>query len=88
MSRVLTVRIEPELLAKAEARAVRLGLDRAGYVRSLIEHDLKASTDKSRRRFVSEDLVGAFRLGGEPATNQRVRQKLKQRSSSKRETNR
>ena len=88
MSRVLTVRIGPGLLAKAEARAARLGLDRAGYVRSLIEHDLASSAAPSRGRFASEDLVGAFRLGGESATNRRVREILSRRSGSKRETNR
>src|SRR5256885_14123320 len=88
MSRVLTVRMAPVLLAKAEARAVRLGLDRAGYVRSLIEHDLATSAAKSRGRFALEDLVGAFRLGGVSATNRRVRESLKVRSRSKRETNR
>ena len=35
MTRVLTVRIAPGLLAKAEARATQLGLDRAGYLRNL-----------------------------------------------------
>ena len=88
MSRVLTVRIGPGLLAKAEARAARLGLDRAGYVRSLIEHDLASSAAPSRARFASEDLVGVFRLGGEFATNRRVREMLSRRSGSKRETNR
>ena len=71
-----------------EARAVRLGLDRAGYVRSLIEHDLETSTGRSRHQFASEDLVGAFRLGGAAATNRRVREILKQRSGAKRETDR
>jgi hypothetical protein len=88
MTRVLTVRIAPGLLAKAEARAVRLGLDRAGYVRSLIEHDLRTPTGRSRPGFASEDLVGAFRLGGESATNRRVREALRQRARSKRETDR
>ena len=88
MSRVLTVRIGPGLLAKVEARAARLGLDRAGYVRSLIEHDLAAATAKSQRRFASEDLVGAFRLGGLSATNQRVREALSRGVRSKRETDR
>lgn len=87
MSRVLTVRIAPGLLAKAEARAVQLGLDRAGYVRSLIEHDLKNSNPKSRPRFASEDLVGAFRLGGVSATNERVRETLRRRTRVKCETN-
>jgi hypothetical protein len=87
MSRVLTVRITPELLAKTEERAVQLGLDRAGYVRSLIEQDLKSSRS-SRRRFASEDLVGAFRLGGESATNDRVRDRMRRRGRKKRETHR
>jgi hypothetical protein len=88
MSRVLTVRIAPGLLAKAEARAARLGLDRAGYVRSLIEHDLKAASSRPQRLFASEDLVGTFRLGGVSATNSRVRKTLSNRVRSKRETNR
>ena|SRR6266540_948637 len=88
MSKVLTVRIAPELLAKAETRAVQLGLDRAGYVRSLIEQDLQNATTRSRRRFASEDLVGAFRLGGGSATNRRVREMLRRRSLPIHETHR
>lgn len=88
MTRVLTVRIAPGLLAKAEARASRLGLDRAGYVRSLIEHDLATAKGEPSRRFASEDLVGAFRLGGKPATNQLSRIALRRRSLSRLETNR
>jgi len=87
MTRVLTVRIGPELLAKAEERAVQLGLDRAGYVRNLIEQDLK-SARVPRRRFASEDLVGAFRLGGQSATNDRVRDQIRGHHGEKRETDR
>ncbi len=87
MTKVLTVRIAPGLLAKAEARAFRLGLDRAGYVRSLIEHDLAKASDRGRRQFASEDLVGAFRLGGKSATNRRVRENLRQQVRLKHETN-
>jgi hypothetical protein len=86
MSKVLTVRITPGLLARAEERAVQLGLDRAGYVRSLIEQDLAGAHSQPRRRFASEDLVGAFRLGGKPADNRRVRQVLRRRIASERET--
>jgi hypothetical protein len=81
MSKVLTVRIAPELMAKAEARAVQLGMDRAKYIRNLIENDLDTAKTPSKIRFASEDLVGAFRLGGRPATNQRVREMLGRRSS-------
>jgi hypothetical protein len=88
MTKVLTIRIAPELLAKAESRAVQLGLDRAGYVRSLIAQDLETSSDKSRRRFASEDLVGAFRLGGKSATNRLVRQTLKRHAHPPGETDR
>jgi len=88
MSKVSTLRIKPELLARAESRAVQLGLDRAGYVRSLIEQDLKAAKCKSERRFASEDLVGKFRLGGRGATNARSREMLRRRAQKKRETDR
>ncbi|MBI3417209.1 MAG: hypothetical protein HY043_18110 [Verrucomicrobia bacterium] len=86
MSHVLTVRIAPGLLAKAEARAAQLGLDRARYLRSLIERDAENGSAMPRRQFASEDLVGRFRLGGKSANNQRVRESLRRRS--KHETNR
>jgi hypothetical protein len=88
MSEVLTVRIDLELLSRAEARAARLGLDRAGYVRGLIRQDLERSEAAPGSRFASEDLVGAFRLGGTAATNPRVREQLRQRSRTRRETHR
>ena len=82
MTKVLTVRIPVDLLSRAEARAHRLGLDRAKYVRQLIEQDMDAAggEDISRTGFVSEDLAGSFRLGGRPATNRRVRERLHARS--------
>ena len=88
MSEVLTVRIAPRLLAKLEERAVQLGLDRSGYVRSLIEQDLAGARPQPERRFASEDLAGAFRLGGKPADNPHVREVLSRRSTAKRETDR
>lgn len=81
MTRVLTVRIEPNLLSRAEARAARLGLDRAGYLRNLIERDLEAAEASTGTRFASEDLVGTFRLGGRSATNAVVREKLRRRTA-------
>ena len=81
MTKVLTVRIPVDLLGRAAARAHRLGLDRAKYVRQLIEQDIDAAhgEEKSRRGFVPEDLAGSFRLGGRPATNRRVRERLRAR---------
>lgn len=86
MSTVLTVRIEPALLSEADARAARMGLDRATYVRNLIKKDL-TSEDKPRG-FASEDLVGIYRLGGGSAANVRVRENLRRKAAKKRESNR
>ena len=88
MSEVLTVRIEPNLLSRAEARAARLGLDRAGYVRNLIQRDLEEEHASSDSRFASEDLVGAFCLGGVSASNTRVRDNLRRSSGGRNETQR
>lgn len=83
MTKVLTVRIPPSLLARAEAKAAALGLDRAKYVRSLIEGDLASGPENRGRGFVSEDLVGIY-TAPEPAqsaTNASVRERLKRRTA-------
>ena len=80
MTEVLTVRIAPDLKARAEARAAELGLDRGKYVRTLIEQDLAVSAKASRgRRFASEDFIGSVALGGGPYTNRRVRVIVRER---------
>ena len=74
MTEVLTVRVSPDLMAKAEARATELGLDRGKYVRALIEQDLASGAKGSRsRRFTSEDFIGSVKLARGPYTNRRVR---------------
>lgn len=87
MTKVLTLRVPPALLSLADAKAARLGLDRTQYVRRLIEQDLAESGPRPAG-FQSEDLAGAFRLGGASATNTRVRQQWRQRQRQRRETNR
>jgi len=81
MTKVLTLRLDPDLLGKAEARAARLGLDRAKYVRSLIEEDLAGASPAAHRKFVSEDLVGMYEGSGTAATNDSVRERLRTSSS-------
>lgn len=88
MTRVLTVRIAPDLLGKAEARAASLGVDRAKYVRGLIEEDLAAGSGKGPYRFASEDLIGSVPLGQGPYTNARIRAKIRARLKAKGEKNR
>lgn len=74
MTQVLTVRVPPDLVAKADARAAELGLDRGKYVRALIEQDVAdAARHGRKRRFASEDFIGSVALGRGPYTNRRVR---------------
>jgi predicted DNA-binding protein len=81
MTKVLTIRIPPHLLAQAEAKAARLGMARAKYFRSLIERDLAEKEAKRKHKFASEDLVGCYTSPspGQSATNARVRQVMRQR---------
>jgi len=79
MTKVLTVRLPLDLHDKAEARATRLGLDRAKYVRSLIEDDLSEGDRGKPRSFASEDLVGLYQNGPVAATNASVRERLRSR---------
>jgi hypothetical protein len=88
MTHVLTVRVRPDLLAKAEARAAELGLDRGKYVRDLIERDVSQPGAGSRRKFASRDFIGSVSLGTGPYTNRRVREAVRGRLKSKREKNR
>jgi hypothetical protein len=76
MTETLTVRIDPVLLQKAEARAAWLGLDRAEYIRSLIEEDVTEIQEPQINRFSSPDLAGIFEGTGKAATNQETRQRL------------
>ncbi|MFZ4775836.1 MAG: hypothetical protein ACOYM3_10750, partial [Terrimicrobiaceae bacterium] len=83
MTKILTVRLPPDLHDKAEARAARLGLDRAKYVRSLIEEDLSEDNGKKPLSFASEDLVGLYPGDSSAATNASVRERLKNRALSR-----
>lgn len=79
MTKILTLRLDPVLLEKAEARAARLGVDRAKYVRSLIEEDLASSAEKAGFGFASADLAGIYEGDGKAATNQETRERMKRR---------
>ncbi len=77
MTKVLTVRIDPALLQKAEARAARLGMDRTRYVRSLIEEDVAEGEGERAARFASSDLAGLYEGTGRAATNREARDRLR-----------
>lgn len=86
MTKVLTVRMPPALLSQADARAAHFGMDRTQYVRHLIQTDLASAESGRTRAFRSEDLAGRFQLGGEPATNARVRRNMRHRQQAQRST--
>jgi hypothetical protein len=89
MTQVLTLRVSPELAAKADERAAELGLDRGKYLRGLIEQDLSASRAKrGKRKFASEDFIGSVPLQKGPYTNRAVRVVVKARLTAKREKTR
>lgn len=79
MTKVLTLRMDPVLLEKAEARAARLGVDRAKYVRSLIEEDLASGAMKSGPGFASSDLAGMYEGSGKAATNRETRARMRRK---------
>lgn len=83
MTKILTIRLDPELLGKAEERAAGMGLDRAKYVRSLIEDDLAGAAELLPRKFASEDLAGIYEGTGQAATNVSARDRLKQGADGK-----
>lgn len=72
MTKILTLRLDAELMGKAEARALQLGLDRAKYVRSLIEEDV-SMRGRMPHQFASEDLAGIYEGAGVVADNPMVR---------------
>ena len=75
------MRVDAELLGRAEAKAALLGMDRAQYVRSLIEEDVAGGCDEGRREFASEDLAGMYEGLGVGAGNQVVREQLGRRAT-------
>lgn len=89
MTQVLTVRVSPELIAKADERAAQLGLDRGKYVRALIEQDVVAGAKRTgRRRFASEAFIGSVPLGRGPYTNRKIRSIVTERMATRREEDR
>jgi hypothetical protein len=89
MTEVLSVRVPPDLLAKADERAAQLGLDRGKYVRSLIEQDLtEGAKDRRRRTFSSESFIASVPLARGPYTNRRVRVIVREQLAGRREKDR
>ena len=77
MSKVITVRLREDEVAKCDAEARRLGLTRTEYVRYRLFPD-DAGGDAPEGSFLSRDLVGSFSVGT-GSTNPQVRKALAKR---------
>jgi hypothetical protein len=69
----------PQKLARLDRRAAELGRNRSGYVRSLIEEDLKTHPKPSKYVFASKDLVGCVSTGIKEGDNATVRKIVRDR---------
>ena len=79
MANILTLRLPPGKLAQVDRRAAELGQDRSGYMRTLIENDIKSAPKSRKHVFASEDLVGCVRTGIRRGDNRTVRKVIRQR---------
>ena len=79
MANILTLRLHPGKLAKVDRRAAEIGQDRSGYVRGLIEEDLKRPPKPGGHTFASEDLVGCVSTGISRGDNATLRKVLRKR---------
>ena len=75
-------------MTKMDRRAAELGRDRSGYVRSLIEEDLKAAPVPRKHIFASKDLVGCVNTGIRRGDNRTVRKIIRSRMLARHAKNR
>lgn len=80
MTKVLTVRLKEEELARCDAEARRMGLTRTEYVRHCLFGKIEEedAAGKSSPAFLSRDLIGAFAVGS-GSSNREVREALAKR---------
>jgi len=79
MPGVLTIRVSAAEMAKMDRRAAELGCDRSGYVRGLIDQDLKAARAPRKHVFASQDLVGCVSTGIIRGDNRTTRKIIRSR---------
>ena len=81
MTKLLSIRMNPEVFSAIEERSGELGRNRSQYILALIQNDLTAA--KSQRRFSSEDLIGSIRTGIPSGDNATVRRHIQKRLNEK-----
>ena len=78
MTKVITVRLREDEVARCDAEARRLGLTRTEYVRYRL-FPAEAEEGAPEGQFLSRDLVGTFAVGT-GSTNPQVRKALAKRA--------
>ena len=78
MTKIITVRLREEEVARCDAEARRLGLTRTEYVRYRLFRD-RGDDDGAGGGFLSRDLVGAYAVGT-GSGNPQVREALAKRA--------
>ena len=73
MTRPISLRARPSIIAALDARAAKLGQDRTQYILTLVERDLTEEKAARKHRFASDDLIGSVRTGLKSGDNATVR---------------
>jgi hypothetical protein len=83
MTKPISLRARPSVIAAIDARAAKLGQDRTKYILTLVERDLKEEPPPRRHKFASHDLIGAFSTGMKSGDNATIRKIARQRLNGK-----
>ena len=83
MTKPISLRARPSVIAAIDARAARLGQDRTKYILTLVERDLSEALTPRRHKFASHDLIGSVSTGLKSGDNATVRRVVRQRLHEK-----
>ena len=83
MTKPLSIRARPAVIAAIDARAAKLGQDRTKYILSLVRQDLAEEQTPRSHQFASEDLIGSMRTGLKSGNNATIRRLARERLHEK-----
>ncbi len=83
MTKLLSVRVKPELFTAIEERSGEVGRNRSQYILGLIQRDLEEAASRRKRQFASDDLIGSIRSGIPTGDNATVREVMRKRLHEK-----
>jgi hypothetical protein len=83
MTKLLSVRVDPGVMAQIDSRSAELGRNRSEYILALVERDLEQARGERGHRFASADLIGSLRTGISSGDNATVREIVRKRMNEK-----